>query len=60
MKQLKCKNCSGTMNEHESKCQWCGTSYFNNNKYEEVLRDEKGKIVQRFVYSATGVEVFNY
>jgi len=48
------------MNEHESKCQWCGTSYFNNNKYEEVLRDEKGKIVQRFVYSATGVEVFNY
>jgi len=27
LKEIKCKNCAGSMSEHQSKCDWCGTNY---------------------------------
>jgi len=48
MKQIRCTNCAASMEQNQSKCEYCGTNYKKpaNSSYNEVLRNEKGEAVK--------------
>lgn len=51
MKQIRCTNCAASMEQNQSKCEYCGTNYkvktfhTDPSSYDEVLRNEQGSYI---------------